>query len=276
MKLSAQALKEMKGVTPIPMLTAYTAPIARSLEKAGIPTILVGDTLGMVELGFDSTRHTTLEHMLHHIGAVRRGAPDTHIVGDLPFNTYGDPEAGLRSAQALLNAGADSIKLEGPRLDVIRHLSANGISTIGHTGLTPQTSKGFGQAGTGAEDAQRIFDEAVAIADSGAFMVVLEHIPSPLAERITRTIAVPTIGIGAGAACDGQVLVINDAIGLGERWPPFSRQYARVGNIIVDVALSFMGEVREGTFPPGRPEQRYQTDAPGSAMSGLSGNSRPG
>jgi 3-methyl-2-oxobutanoate hydroxymethyltransferase len=238
----------MKAVTPIPMLTAYTAPVARSLEKAGIPVILVGDTVGMVEMGFDSTRHTTIEHMQYHVGAVRRGAPETHLIGDLPFNSYGDGRTALNSARALLDAGADSIKLEGPQCDVIAHLVASGIDVVGHTGLTPQTSKDFRQVGRSADDAQRVFDEAFGIAQAGAFMVVLEHIPASLAERITKTIAVPTIGIGAGAACDGQVLVINDAIGLGDYWPPFSRQYAYVGKAIVDVAESFMKEVGDGTF----------------------------
>jgi 3-methyl-2-oxobutanoate hydroxymethyltransferase len=248
MKLSARSLREMKSVTPIPMLTAYTTPVARSLERAGIPVILVGDTVGMVEMGFASTRHTTLEHMQYHIGAVRRGASQTHIIGDLPFNTYTAPEIALQSARALLEAGADSIKLEGPEREVIAHLVANGVDVVGHTGLTPQTSKDFKQVGRSEAEAQRVFDEARDIADAGAFMLVLEHIPASLAERITKAIAVPTIGIGAGGACDGQVLVINDAIGLGDYWPPFSRQYAYMGKTVVEVAAAFMQEVHDGTF----------------------------
>jgi 3-methyl-2-oxobutanoate hydroxymethyltransferase len=248
MKLSAQSLRQMKSTTPIPMLTAYTAPVARSLEKAGIPVILVGDTVGMVEMGFDSTRHTTIQHMQYHVGAVRRGAPHTHIIGDLPFNSYADAELALHSARMLLEAGADSIKLEGPRLEAIAHLAANGVDVVGHTGLTPQTSKDLKQVGRSEEDARRVFDEAVGIATAGAFMVVLEHIPASLAEQITNAVSIPTIGIGAGAACDGQVLVINDAIGLGDYWPPFSRQYAYMGKAIVDVAEAFMKEVHDGTF----------------------------
>jgi 3-methyl-2-oxobutanoate hydroxymethyltransferase len=248
MKLSAQSLRQMKSVTPIPMLTAYTTPVARSLERAGIPVILVGDTVGMVEMGFDSTRHTTIQHMEYHVGAVRRGAPMTHIIGDLPFNSYTDTGIALESARLLLDAGADSIKLEGPQVDVIAHLVANGIDVVGHTGLTPQTSPNFKQVGRNEEEARRVLDEALDIAQAGAFMIVLEHIPASLAERITRTVAVPTIGIGAGAACDGQVLVINDAIGLGDYWPPFSRQYAYTGKTIVEVAESFMKEVHDGTF----------------------------
>ena len=248
MKLSAQSLRQMKAVAQISILTAYTTPVARSLERAGIPVILVGDTVGMVEMGFDSTRHTTIEHMQYHIGAVRRGAPVTHLIGDLPFATYSNPDIALTNARALINAGADSVKLEGPKFEVIAHLVANGVYVVGHTGLTPQTSKDFKQVGRSPEDAQRILQEAIGIDKAGAFMLVLEHIPAPLAAKITGAIAAPTIGIGAGAACDGQVLVINDAIGLGDYWPPFSRQYAYVGKTIIDVAQSFMKEVREGSL----------------------------
>ena len=248
MKLSAQSLRHMKSATPIPMLTAYTAPVARCLEQAGIPVILVGDTVGMVEMGFDSTRHVTLEHMEYHIGAVRRGAPATHIIGDLPYNSDTDPDTALRSAQRLLAAGADSIKLEGPKYEVIRHLVAQGIDIVGHTGLTPQTAANFKQVGRDDEDARRVLEEAIGIAATGAFLVVLEHIPSALAETITRSVAVPTIGIGAGPACDGQVLVINDALGYGEKWPPFSRQYAYLGKTITEAAETYAQQVWERTF----------------------------
>ena len=248
MKYSAESLRQMKATTPIAMLTAYTTPVARCLEKAGVPVILVGDTVGMVEMGFDSTRHVTLEHMRYHIGAVRRGAPQTHIVGDLPYDSDRDPETAVRSARLLLEAGADSVKLEGPKYDVIRHLVASGVDVVGHTGLTPQTSTSFKQVGREAAEAERILQEASGIADAGAFMLVLEHIPETLGSAVTRTIPIPTIGIGAGSSCDGQVLVINDAIGLGERWPPFSRQYAYVGEIITRAAETFVQEVKEKTF----------------------------
>ncbi|MGX2040792.1 3-methyl-2-oxobutanoate hydroxymethyltransferase [Methylocaldum sp. MU1018] len=248
MKLNAESLRQMKSVKAIPMLTAYTFPVARSLEKAGIPVILVGDTVGMVEMGFDSTCHVTIEHMQYHIGAVRRGAPNTHLIGDLPYNSDRDPATALDSARRLLDAGADSIKLEGPKYEVIAHLVANGIDVVGHTGLTPQTAPDFRQAGGEKKEAERILNEAIGIAESGAFMLVLEHIPAALAETITQSIKIPTIGIGAGASCDGQVLVINDAIGLGDFWPPFSRQYAYVGKTIADVAEKFMKEVDAGTF----------------------------
>jgi 3-methyl-2-oxobutanoate hydroxymethyltransferase len=213
-----------------------------------VPVILVGDTVGMVERGFDSTRHVTLEHMRYHIGAVRRSATHTHIIGDLPYNSDCDPQTALQSARLLLEAGADSVKLEGPKYDVIRHLAASGIDVVGHTGLTPQTSADFKQVGREAGDARRVLEEALGIAAAGAYLVVLEHIPDALAETVTRAVAIATILIGAGASCDGQVLVINDAIGLGDRWPPFSRQYEHVGKMIVEAAQTFVQQVQERSY----------------------------
>jgi 3-methyl-2-oxobutanoate hydroxymethyltransferase len=199
-------------------------------------------------LGFDSPRLVTIYHLCYHFGGGRRGAPDTHLIGDLPYDSDRDPPTALASARRLLQSGADSVKLEGPKLDVIRHLVASGIDVVGHTGLTPQTALSFAQVGRGTADAQRVFAEAAGIAAAGAFMLVLEHIPDELAQRITAALDVPTIGIGAGAACDGQVLVINDAVGLGERWPPFSRQYAYAGRLIVEAATSFAQQVRERRY----------------------------
>jgi len=249
MKLSANDFIQRKGVKPIPMLTAYTCPVARGIEEAGVPVILVGDTVGMVEMGFDSTRDVTLEHMEYHIGAVRRGAKETHIIGDLPYLTDKDPDTALASARRLMVAGADSIKLEGPKLDVIEHLVANGIPVVGHTGLTPQTAENFKKVGHSSEEAQRIMDEALAIQAAGAFMLVIEHVPATLGQAITQALSIPTIGIGAGPDCDGQVLVINDALGLGDYWPPFSKQYAHVSKAILKVATEFASEVETAEFP---------------------------
>ena len=249
MKMSPADLAQMKGVKPIPMLTAYTCPVARGIEQAGVPVILVGDTVGMVEMGFDSTRDVTIQHMEYHIGAVRRGAQHTHIIGDLPYLTDKDPDSALLNARRLIAAGADSVKLEGPRLDVISHLVNNGIAVVGHTGLTPQTAKSFNKVGVTPEDAERVATEASQIQQAGAFMVVLEHIPYSLAQSITRMLQIPTIGIGAGPDCDGQVLVINDALGLGDYWPPFSKQYAQVSKTILQVAGDFCSEVESMEFP---------------------------
>ena len=249
MKLHSRDLLQMKGVKAITMLTAYTCPVARSIEKAGVPVILVGDTVGMVEMGFDSTRDVTIEHMEYHIGAVRRGAGQTHIIGDLPYLTDKDPATALESARRLMAAGADSIKLEGPKVDVISHLVSHGIPVVGHTGLTPQTATSFKKVGVTSVDAQRVADEAQQIQDAGAFLVVLEHIPYTLAGTITAALRIPTIGIGAGPDCDGQVLVINDALGLGDYWPPFSKQYAHAGETILMVARAFRSEVETLEFP---------------------------
>lgn len=249
MKRQIHDFLAMKGVTPIAMLTAYTCPVARGLEAAGIPAILVGDTVGMVEMGFASTREVTIEHMEYHIGAVRRGAAETFIIGDMPYQTDKDPQTALHNARRLLAAGADSVKLEGAKYDVIAHLTDNGIAVVGHTGLTPQTATSFAKVGRSDAEANRIREEARAIQEAGAFMLVLEHIPYTLAATITHELTIPSIGIGAGPDCDGQVLVINDALGLGDYWPPFSKQYAHVSQSILDVAKAFAGEVASREFP---------------------------
>lgn len=249
MKMAANDFLQLKGIKAIPMLTAYTCPIARSIEAAGIPVILVGDTVGMVEMGFDSTRHVTIEHMEYHVGAVRRGAKQTHIIGDLPYLTDNNPDNALRNAQRLLAAGADSIKLEGAKIDVIDYLVTHGIAVVGHTGLTPQTAKNFKKVGTTEAEAQRVVEEAQRIQDAGAFMIVLEHIPYPLARSLTDRLVIPTIGIGAGPDCDGQVLVINDVLGLGDYWPPFSKQYAQMSQTVLQVAKEFASEVETLAFP---------------------------
>jgi 3-methyl-2-oxobutanoate hydroxymethyltransferase len=207
MKMQPHEFVRMKGSKPIAMLTAYTCPVARSLEAAGIPIVLVGDTVGMVEMGFDSTREVTVEHMEYHIGAVRRGAPNTHLIGDLPYNSDKDPEIALFNAERLLAAGADSVKLEGPKSDVISHLTLNEISVVGHTGLTPQTAKSFAKVGRTDRDAKRIEDEAIAIQNAGAFMLVLEHIPYALGKTITGSLDIPTIGI-----------VVRALIAMGKYW----------------------------------------------------------
>ncbi len=249
MKRQPHDFLAMKTVHPITMLTAYTCPVARALERAKIPVILVGDTVGMVEMGFDSTRDVTIAHMEYHVGAVRRGAPNTHIIGDLPYLTDKDPDTALHSAERLISAGADSIKLEGAKTDVIAHLVNSGIPVVGHTGLTPQTAQNFKQVGKVEQEAQQIKRDAHAIQQAGAFMLVLEHIPYSLAADITGHLSIPTIGIGAGPDCDGQVLVINDALGLGDYWPPFSKQYAHASDTLVNVANAFRDEVTQRVFP---------------------------
>ncbi|MEO0509189.1 MAG: 3-methyl-2-oxobutanoate hydroxymethyltransferase [Verrucomicrobiota bacterium] len=243
MKLSPKELTAMKSNEQIAMLTAYNCPIARYIEKVGVPVILVGDTLAMVEMGHDSTRPITIENMEYHVGAVRRGAPDTHLIGDLPYLTYEEKGDALRNSIRLLEAGADSVKLEGGKIEIISHLCENGIDVVGHTGLTPQTASNFRRVGGSREEYLRILEEAKQITKAGAFMLVLEHIPEALGKEITDSISIPTIGIGAGSDCDGQVLVTNDALGIGDSWPPFSKQYAYLGEVIVDALSTFKEEV---------------------------------
>jgi len=248
MKLSPAEFQNMKMDKPIAMLTAYTTPVAKCLEEAGIPIILVGDTVGMVEMGFNSTQSVTLDHIKYHIGAVRRGAPNTHIIGDLPYKSDSDRKHALKNAKQLLEAGTDSVKLEGPKYDIIKHLVENNIPVVGHTGLTPQTAESFKQVGKKKVEADRILKEAKKVEEAGAFISVLEHIPHELGKKITTYLSIPTIGIGAGSECDGQVLVINDAIGLGNKWPPFSKQYAHVNKTILSAAKEYKNEVESGAF----------------------------
>jgi len=249
MKPDADYFRQLKHKTPICVLTAYTYPIAQLLEKAGISILLVGDTVGMVEMGFKSTQSVTMDHMRYHIGAVRRGAPNTHIIGDMPFGSDASCELALNNALSLIDAGADSVKLEGPQYESIKSLVDNGIEVVGHTGLTPQTATSFKQVGQDEQDAARILDEAIKLEDAGCFLLVLEHIPAELGERITTRVGIPTIGIGAGKHCDGQVLVTNDAMGLGDYWPPFSKQFARLDQVIEKAVKQYIQEVENRTFP---------------------------
>ena len=231
------------------MLTAYTCPIARCLERAGIDVILVGDTWGMVEMGFESTRQVTMEHMCDNIAAVRRGAPDTHIIGDMPYQSDANAEVALGNARRFIDAGADSVKLEGPKYDIIEKLVTEGIEVCGHTGLTPQTVSSFKQVGRDEREANRVLEHAAGLANAGCYLVVLEHIPAELGEEVTRSIDIPAIGIGAGSACDGQVLVINDLMGLGDRWPPFSKQYLHLAELLREAAARYAREVKQRVFP---------------------------
>ncbi|MCJ8315137.1 MAG: 3-methyl-2-oxobutanoate hydroxymethyltransferase [Saccharospirillaceae bacterium] len=249
MKLSTKDFIARKGQTPITMLTAYTTPIAKCLENAGIEIILVGDSLGMVEMGFESTQQVTMEHMEYHIGAVRRGAPNTHIIGDMPYKSTQNIEMAITNAKRLIDAGADSVKIEGPEVENIKAIVNMGIAVVGHTGLTPQTAKNFKQVGNTQEDVARLKQDTQSICNAGVFMLVIEHTKPSLASELSASVTVPTIGIGAGNECDGQVLVINDAAGLGDYWPPFTKQYAQVSEIYADVAKQFKQDVETKQFP---------------------------
>jgi 3-methyl-2-oxobutanoate hydroxymethyltransferase len=240
----------------ITMLTAYDTPTARLLDAAGLDTLLVGDSVGMVMLGHDSTLPVTLEAMVHHTAAVSRGVSRALVVADMPFLSYQvtAPEAIRNAGRLLQEGGAAAVKLEGgrPIADVVQRLVEIGIPVMGHLGLRPQSVHqlgGYARRGTETREADAIIEDAAVLEEAGAFAVVLESIPAALARTITQRLRVPTIGIGAGADCDGQVLVSADMLGLADRVPPFVRQYADLQGTIVAAARAFADDVRSGRFP---------------------------
>ena len=245
------------------MVTAYDATSAAILDEAGIPTILVGDSLGMVELGYDSTIPVTLDEMIHHTRAVTRGAPHALVVADLPFGTYQNgPAQALTSAVRMLQeGGAAAVKIEGggPMVEVTAHLVGAGIPVMSHLGLTPQSVHQFGGfklQGRDEADAERIVADAVALAEAGAFTILLECIPTEVGRRVTEAVPVPTIGIGAGHHTDGQVLVWHDLLGLTTGpLPRFVKAYANLRSEIGGAVRAFQAEVADGEYPG--PEHRY-------------------
>lgn len=243
------------------MLTAYDVQTAKILDDAGIPVLLVGDSLGQVVLGYDTTVPVAVDEMLHHCRAVARGARNALIVGDMPFGSYGvSIDDSVRNATRFLKEGAvHAVKVEGPQRELVAALSSIGVPVMGHLGLTPQSVNLFGGykvQGRNEESADRILRYAKELEEAGAFALVLECVPSDLAERVTKKLGIPTIGIGAGANTDGQVLVINDLIGLSDgKLPKFVKQYAGVSSVIGDAARRYAAEVAEGTYPG--PEHSY-------------------
>ncbi len=257
MPVTTQQLQAWKQAgRPIAVLTAWDYAIARILDAAGTDIILVGDSLAMVALGYRTTLPISLEAMLHHTAAVTRGVEQALTVCDLPFLSYQEsPAQAIRSAgRALKEAGAQAVKLEGgspAMVETIAKLVAIGIPVMGHVGLTPQSvhQLGYRQQGRDAASAARILQEAIAVAEAGAFAIVLEHIPAEVAAQITAKLPIPTIGIGAGPDCDGQVLVTADALGLSERPPPFAKVYADLRGSIEQATQQFVADVRDRAFP---------------------------
>ncbi|MFJ6566867.1 3-methyl-2-oxobutanoate hydroxymethyltransferase [Streptomyces sp. NPDC091292] len=239
-----------------PMLTAYDAMTASVFDEAGIPVMLVGDSMGNVHLGYETTVPVTLDEMTMLSAAVVRGTKRALIVGDLPFGTYQEgPVQALRSAMRLVkDAGVGAVKLEGGERShrQIELLVESGIPVMAHIGLTPQSvnTMGYRVQGRGEEAAQQLLRDAKAVQDAGAFAVVLELVPAELAAEVTRVLHIPTVGIGAGAACDAQVLVSTDMLGLtGGKMPRFVKQYAQLRSVMTDAARAFADEVVGGTFP---------------------------
>ncbi|OLC54222.1 MAG: 3-methyl-2-oxobutanoate hydroxymethyltransferase [Chloroflexi bacterium 13_1_40CM_4_68_4] len=241
----------------ITMMTAYDAAFARLVDRAGIDILLVGDSAGMVVLGHANTVPVTMDNMIQMAAAVSRGASHPVLVGDMPFGSYqtGTQDALRNAARFLKEAGMDAVKIEGGHetVDTVRALVENGISVMAHVGLTPQRVAmlgGFKTQARSARAARRLIDDAVALEDAGAFSIVLESIPSPVAAIVTERLAIPTIGIGAGPDCDGQVLVLHDVLGLyGDFKPKFAKRYADIGAQVEEALRTFDGEVRSGTFP---------------------------
>ncbi|CDM96329.1 MAG: 3-methyl-2-oxobutanoate hydroxymethyltransferase [Limnospira sp. PMC 1291.21] len=241
----------------ITMLTAYEYAIAKIIDQAGIDIILVGDSLAMVGLGYETTLPLTLEEMLHHAKAVRRAVVRSLLVVDLPFLTYQEsPQQAIHSAgRVLKETGASAVKLEGGYDEMANTVSALvkvGIPVMGHVGLTPQSVHqlgGYRQQGKTTVAAERILSEAIALQQAGAFAIVLEHIPKDLAAEITQQLTIPTIGIGAGPYCDGQVLVTSDILGLTPWQPPFAKKYANLHDTITNAVTQFCTEVQQGKFP---------------------------
>lgn len=257
-KITVPTIQSKKGnKIPISMLTAYDYSMAVILDRAGVDMILVGDSLGMVVLGYESTLPVTMDDMLHHCKAVARGAKNPLLVGDMPFMSYqvSVEQAVLNAGRFLSEGGMDAIKLEGgkERAETIRAIVSAGIPVIGHIGLTPQSVNvlgGYKTQGKTALAAKKLIEDALALQEAGCFAVLMESIPRQLAHLITEKLNVPTIGIGAGSACDGQVLVINDVLGLFDRFQPkFVKQYVNLFDAAINAVEQYIDDVQTRSFP---------------------------
>ena len=267
MRVTITDIKEMKQKKEkIPMLTAYDYVTAKMIDEAGVPLILVGDSLGMVMLGYESTIPVTMDEMIHHTKAVVRGANNALVIGDMPFMTYhiNVSDALHNAARFIQEGGAQAVKLEGGEVvaETVRRLVDCGIPVVGHIGLTPQSIHqlgGFKVRGKGLDEARKLLKDAHILEEAGAFAIVLECTPAALSRLITQKLAIPTIGIGAGSDCDGQVQVISDLLGLYTEFvPKHAKQYARLAGEIKTAVSSYIAEVKSGGFPT--VEQSYTMD----------------
>src|SRR5437660_6785197 len=267
--VTVPAIKAMKRLQRIGMLTAYDYPTAKIADAAGTDIILVGDSLGMVVLGYPDTLSVTVDEMLHHTRAVARGTQRALVVGDMPYLSYHiSLEESVRNAGEFIRAGAQAVKIEGGKAQRIKTIEAildAEIPVMGHIGLTPQSVNalgGFKLQGKNVEDARRLMDEAVALDQAGCFSIVLECVPSELAAMITERVAAPTIGIGAGPHCDGQVLVFHDLLGLyDDHTPKFVRRYATLGEEMRVAIEHYLADVRDGSFPDDEKESFHAASA---------------
>jgi 3-methyl-2-oxobutanoate hydroxymethyltransferase len=266
-KVTVPAVRAMKGKSRVGMLTAYDYPSAKVADAAGADILLVGDSLGMVVLGYPDTLSVTVDDMLHHTRAVARGTKSALIVGDMPYLSYHvSVEESVRNAGRFIQAGAHAVKIEGAkpsRIQAIEAILDAEIPVMGHIGLTPQSVNalgGFKLQGKNADDARRMIDEAVALERAGCFSLVLECVPSELAAMITEQITIPTIGIGAGPSCDGQVLVFHDVLGIYDgHTPKFVRQYAHIAQDMQAALEGYLADVRSGAFPDEQKESFHMS-----------------
>lgn len=258
MRKTVRDIKAMKaGGSKITVLTAYDAAMASLFASCEVDILLVGDSLGMVMLGYDSTVPVTMAEMIHHAAAVRRGAPEAFVICDMPFGSYhtGVRDAAINGLRIMKEAGSDAVKLEGglEMCGVVKGLVEAGVPVMGHIGLTPQTAGqlgGFRVQGKDLEAARRLVAEARALEEAGAFALTIECVPAGLAEVISSSLAIPTIGIGAGVHCDGQVLVGHDMLGMFEKFQPkFVKQYAVLAPQIKAAVAGYNSEVRNGSYP---------------------------
>jgi 3-methyl-2-oxobutanoate hydroxymethyltransferase len=249
--MKVEEIRALKEKRKIIMLTAYDFQIARILDKVQIDIILVGDSLGMVFQGNPDTKKVTMSAMLYHTRAVTQGAKNTLIVSDMPIHSYDTPKEALSNAKQLLDAGAHAVKIEGNQSAVIKVLLENNIPVMGHVGLLPQTAERYRVQGKTPQEAEQIWRDALELDKLDVFSIVLECIPKWLARKITHDVKAPTIGIGAGKDCDGQVLVITELLGLvGDRpLPKFVKKYANLYEIIVKAVTEFVNEVKSGKYP---------------------------
>lgn len=254
-KWNVAAIRAAKGVTKLGCCTAYDAPFARLADEAGVPMILVGDSMGMNTLGYSTTLPVNMSDTLAATAAVARAVKDALVVGDMPFGSYqcGDDEA-VRNAVAIIKAGADAVKLEGGAsvCGLIRRLTTAGIPVLAHVGMTPQSVNaygGFRKQGKTREGAEKVFADAKDVENAGAFAVTLECIPSELAAEVTAALKIVTVGIGAGPVCDAQWLVMHDLLGLNEQVPSFAKKYADLASTVRTAFAAYVADVRDGNFP---------------------------
>ena len=254
-RLTVRDIVKMKGSRKIVMITAYDYPTAKLVDKAGVDMVLVGDSLGMVVYGFPSTHHVTMDMMVLHTSAVSKAVKRAMVVADMPFLSYEHSRReAVLNAGRLVRAGADAVKLEGgvEVADKVEAIVKAGIPVVGHIGLTPQrylVLGGYRRRGRTVEDAKHIIEDAKALEEAGAFAIVIEFTAEEVAAEITQQLSIPTICIGSGRYCDGQVLVLHDVIGLSETPPPFAKKYADASKLVLEAVKNYVEEVRKGIFP---------------------------